>query len=139
MVPDQPVYELTKYKSHMSKAALFDLMKRIGTDKNKMEVSNELLIGMIDVHTLDEDEFIELSKILAKSILPDQRIKIFETLYEKNDVATAAYLYTLFDLEMIELANEVLEQVRPDEFMAFRAYRDLKAANKHYAIDLFVK
>ena len=71
-------------------------------------------------------------------MLPDQRIKIFETLYEKDDVATAAYLYTLFDLEMITLADEVLDQTRDDEYMIFRAYRDLKAVNKHYVIDLFV-
>ncbi|MEA3372479.1 MAG: hypothetical protein U9Q62_02190 [Campylobacterota bacterium] len=139
MVPDQPLYELEKYKSHMSKATLFNLMKHIGVDKNKLEVSNESMITMISEHTLDEDEFVALSKILSKSLLPDQRIKIFEMLYDKNDEATAAYLYTLFDLEMIELADEVLNQVRPDEYMAFRAYRDLKAVNKHYVIDLFVK
>ena len=49
-----------------------------------------------------------------------------------------AYLFTLFDLEMISLADEILQNAHPDEFENFRAYRALKECGKNYSIYLFV-
>jgi hypothetical protein len=133
-----PVYELEKYKRYMSKEALFDIMGRIGVDKNKSEVETESILALTAEHELDEREYLEVAKKLSSSVLPDQRLKIFESLYDNNDAATAAYLYVLFDLEMIDLADEVLSQSNDDEFLAFRAYRELKAMHKHYPIDIFI-
>jgi hypothetical protein len=59
-------------------------------------------------------------------------------LSDENDEAMEAYLYTLFDLEMIAPADAILEISQPDEFLNFKAYRALKENNKHFNINLFI-
>jgi hypothetical protein len=50
----------------------------------------------------------------------------------------SAYIYTLYDVEMIDLANEMLDNSQADDFLKFKAYRALKEANQHFDIKLFV-
>ena len=57
---------------------------------------------------------------------------------EDSEVATPAYLYTLFDLEMLAPAEEILENSQPDEFIYFKAYKALKDCNQNFSIDLFI-
>ena len=79
-----------------------------------------------------------MSLCISKSILELDDFDIGDNLSEKDDEATPAYLYTAFDLEMIDLANEILDASQPDEYKNFRAYKALKECNKNYNIDLFV-
>jgi hypothetical protein len=72
-------------------------------------------------------------------MLPEQRIRLFEMLSEHNDEAMEGYLYTLYDLQMIDTANEILNNTASSDFQIFKAYRDLKRANKHYDIAIFLR
>ena len=84
-------------------------------------------------------DFIELSIVLAKNMIPEQRIRLFETMSEQCDDVMEAYFYTLYDLQMIDTANELLNNTSHDEYQIFKAYRDLKRANKHYDIAIFFR
>jgi hypothetical protein len=64
---------------------------------------------------------------------------LFESLSETNDEAMEGYFYTLYDLQMIDTANEILNNTSKDDYLIFKAYRDLKHANKHYDIALFFR
>ena len=71
-------------------------------------------------------------------MIPEQRIKLFETLSENNEEALGAYLFTLFDLEMIAPADELLQGTQPNEYLNFKSYRALKDCGKNFNIELFV-
>ena len=71
-------------------------------------------------------------------MLPEERMKLFESLSDTNEEAMDAYLFTLFDLEMLAPADEILEISQPEEYLNFKAYRALKDCNKHYNINLFI-
>ncbi len=129
---------LSKYKEHMSKDALCTIIARINAPKNALDISNEQLMELITDVELNEEDYIKISAILANNMIPDQRIKLFEKLSEKNESALSAYIYTLYDVEMIELANDLLDNSQADDFLKFKAYRALKEANKHFDIKLFV-
>ncbi len=129
---------LEKNKEFMSIEALHTLLSRINADQNPLVLSNEILLELIAVLNLNEKEYITISQVLAKSMIPEQRIKLFELLSEKDDEATAAYIYTLYDLEMQYQANEILSNTQAQEYLNFKAYRALKECNKHYDISLFV-
>jgi hypothetical protein len=60
-------------------------------------------------------------------------------LSEHNDDAMEGYLYTLYDLQMIDTANEILNNTANNDYLIFKAYRDLKKANKHYDIAIFLR
>jgi len=137
-VKDASVSMIDKYKEFLTKDAFRVILARINAEENTLEMSNEALMILISNLELNREEFIEFSQITSESMIPEQRIKLFEVLSNDNEDAMDAYLYTLYDLEMIEPANAILDISQPDEFQNFKAYRALKECNKHFCIKLFI-
>jgi hypothetical protein len=138
LVETAPLYAIEKYKAFMSKEALLVIAARINAEEYTLEIANDALTALINEVELNEADYLHLSVALGEHSLPDQRIKLFENLATTNEDATAAYLYTLFDLEMLAPADEILDNSQTDEFINFKAYRALKECNKHYNIELFI-
>jgi len=130
---------IEKYKALLSKEAFYNIISRVNADDFTLEISNETIISLLDTLDFTSKEYINLSSIIAGgSMIPDQRIKLFELLSDKRDDVMVAYLYTLFDLEMLSLANEIIDNAQADEYENFKAYRALKECNKNFNIELFV-
>jgi hypothetical protein len=130
---------IEKHKKFLDKSSLLTVLERINADKNKLEISNESLGLLFESMDLKSKDYIDISVALSNNNMdPEQRIKLFETLSEKNEVVMEAYLYTLFDLEMVSLAKEILDHSLEGEYLKFKAYSDLKEMNKQYSIDLFI-
>jgi len=122
-----------KYKIFMDRDTLLVFFSR-----SDLEISNEALIKLFDTLELNSNDYIRISQSVSSGITPEQRMKLFETLSDSNDDAMEAYLYTLYDLEMIEPADAILEISQADEYLNFKAYRALKECNKNFNINLFV-
>ncbi len=137
-VKTAPLYAIEKYKEFLTKEALFIILQRVNASENALEVSNDALLALFEELDLDKNDYIKISTVLAGGMLPEQRIKLFETLSEEKDEAMDAYLYTLFDLEMLAPADEILENSQPNEYLNFKSYRALKECNKHFNINLFI-
>jgi hypothetical protein len=141
-VEESAFFAIEKYGKFINKNSLFTVLRRINAKEKSIEVANEALIVLIELVDLTKSDYIEISTVLSENMLPDQRIKLFELLSEKenviNEVAMDAYLYTLFDLEMLSPADEILENSQPDEYMNFKAYRALKGSNQNFDIHLFI-
>ena len=137
-VKTSPLYAIESYKQFMSKESLFNILHRVNADENTLDVSNEALIGLFEELHLIGNDYIKMSEALAFSMIPEQRIKLFETLSNINEKAMEAYLYTLYDLEMMAPADAILELSQADEYLNFKAYRALKECNKNFNINLFV-
>lgn len=138
-VKTSPVYAIESYKQSMSKEALFEILLRVNADENTIEISNESLISLFDTLELTTKDYIDASSALSYTMIPEQRIKLFETISDEKEDAMDAYLFTLFDLEMIAPADAVLDISQPDEFLNFKAYRALKETNQSFDIKLFCK
>ncbi len=128
---------IMRYNKYISKDALVSIFERINADENALDIDNEKLFELIQKVQISEDEYICGSIILSKTMMPEERIDLFERLSNANDDATAAYIYTLYDLEVVERANELLDASPENEYLQFRAYRALKEANKNFSINLF--
>lgn len=133
-----PLNLIEKYKAFLSKKVLFKVVERVNADENILAISTDSLVALFSEVNLDEEALISLSATLAANMLPDERIKLFKTLSDENDIAIPAYLYTLFDLEMIAPAEDILENSQSDEYIYFKAYKALKDCNKHFNIELFI-
>lgn len=130
---------IKKYKAFLTKEALYEILARINADENTLEISNEDLVELFEKLVLNKKDYIEISSILAKGgMIPEQRMKLFEILSDKNEDVMDAYLYTLYDLEMIAPANTILDNSQPDEYQQFKAYRVLKECGKNFNISMFV-
>ncbi|MEA3330505.1 MAG: hypothetical protein U9Q29_02280 [Campylobacterota bacterium] len=132
------IKSIEKYNSFLTKDALFEILSRINSDENSLEVSNDTLIALFKTLELDKKDYLNISSALALGMVPDQRIKLFETISNEKEEAMDAYLFTLFDLEMLAPADEILETSQQDEYLNFKAYRALKECNKHFNINLFI-
>ncbi len=130
---------ILKFKRFFTKTSLLDFVQRINAAENGIEITNEELVALLNGLNLQGMDWIDLSEAMAKNMLPEQRIRLFEMLSENNDDAMEGYLYTLYDLQMIDTANEILNNTAHDEYQIFKAYRDLKKANKHYDIAIFLR
>lgn len=137
-VKTAPLYAIEKYKLFLTKESLFVLLARINGDEHTLEVSNESLILLLNVLDLDKQDYIKISSVVSHGMIPEQRMKLFESLSDENDDVMDAYLYTLFDLELLAPVDEILDNSQPDEYMNFKAYRALKECNKNFNINLFV-
>jgi len=130
---------LEKYKVLLTKESLYSILARINADSFTLEMSTENIVTLVKTLELTTEDFITLSRVISNGgMIPEQRISLFEMLGDENEDAIAAYLYTLFDLEMIAPVDEILDNSQADEYQNFKAYRALKACNKHFSIELFV-
>jgi hypothetical protein len=130
---------IMKFKHLFKKASLLDFVQRINAAENSIQISNEDLATIFGALNLNSNDWIDLSEAMSKNMLPEQRIRLFEMLSEHNDEAMEGYLYTLYDLQMIDTANEILNNTANNDYQIFKAYRDLKRANKHYDIAIFLR
>jgi len=133
------VGSILKYKQLFKQSSLNNFVQRINNSENGIEMSNDELISLLKSLKLTSKDYIDLSRAMAKNMVPEQRIRLFETLSETNDDVMEGYFYTLYDLQMIDTANEILNNTSKDDYLIFKAYRDLKRANKHYDIALFLQ
>lgn len=132
------VGSVMKFKHLFTKTSLLDFVQRINASENGIQISNEELVSIFSGLKLETKDWIDLSEAMSKNMLPEQRIRLFEMLSENNDDAMEGYLYTLYDLQMIDTANEILNNTSNNDYLIFKAYRDLKKANKHYDIAIFL-
>lgn len=137
-VKSAPLNAVEKYKNALTKEALFVILSRINADAKTLVISNDSLISLFKDLKLTAEDYIEASKKLSRAMLPEQRIKLFETLSNEDDAATEAYLFTLFDLEMLTPAKEILDISQPNEYAHFKAYSSLRECGKHFDINLFI-
>ncbi len=137
-VKTNSVGSIEKYKEFLTKESLLEILSRINTDQNNIEVSNELLISLFKNLDLVKKDYVEISMALSHGMIPEQRMKLFEIISNEKEEAIDAYLYTLYDLEMLAPANDILDISQVDEYQNFKAYRALKECNKHFSIELFL-
>ncbi len=90
------------------------------------------------IKNLSADDFVNIAKEIKEIFLPEDRLKLFEELKNINEKSQNAYFYTLLDLEMIQKATEELENFEENEFLAIRAFLELKKCGKNYNLELFL-
>ena len=95
-------------------------------------------MGLLDMLELDTNDYIKISSAPSLGMIPEQRMRLFETISDTKDEAMDSYLFTLFDLEMMAPADAILEISQTDEYLNFKAYRALKECNKNFNINLFI-
>ncbi|MDF1884134.1 hypothetical protein JHD49_09300, partial [Sulfurimonas sp. SAG-AH-194-C21] len=133
------ISSLLKYKALLSTESLYIVLSRVNANEFTLEIKNEELLSLMKSLDLSVADYIKLSSGIATGgMLPEQRIELFEMLSDENEDAIDAYLYTLFDLEMLAPVDSILDNSQANEYQNFKAYRALKSCNKNFSIELFV-
>ena len=129
--------EIEKLNIKVDKDIFNTLISRVG--ENDFKISNSKLIELIKELNLDKDELVNLMKDLKDKLTPDERVKLADDLLNSfPDNAGEAYLYTMFDLQLIDKAREYLENSSKKEYTKFKHLLFLKDSGKNFDINLFV-
>ncbi len=131
--------KIKEYVKLFDKELLFYLLAFAKKDENfKVQYEDLLYLLQEMKERFGERDYIELAREVKEILTPDERLKFFELLKNRDEKAEGGYLYTLFDLEMIERAKEFFETTQEDEWQNFKAYLELKECGRNYPLELFV-
>lgn len=118
----------------LSKAMIQELFKK-DSAQAEFSLSSEELIKYIKQTELNKQEFLEIAKLYKTSLTPDEIIGLFEELSNTNEAALDAYVYILFEYEMIDKIRDIFSSTSSDELTAFKALLELKDSGKQYTLD----
>ncbi len=124
-----------KYSKIFTRDSFIKLISRVSRD-NDLGLDTTILNEFIT--DLNKDlkcsDFLFIANVTKKQLSPDENLKLFKDYQTQYVKAETAYLYLLFDYEMIDKAGEYLDEHDPDDFMRFRALYDLKKTHTKYKI-----
>jgi len=124
-----------KYISVFDKESLLILLSRVTVEDN-LDLTKEVLDKFIVAleSSLDCGDYLKISTIMMKQLSPDENLMLWREYERKYQKAEIAYLYLLFEYEMIDKAGSYLDEHEEDDFKRFRALYDLKREHKKYKI-----
>lgn len=118
----------------LDKEMLLALIKK-DSQSEQFSISTDDLVKYINASSFTKDDYISVAHMYKKSTNPDELIKMFETLSSSSEEATTAYLYVLFEFEMLDTIREILNSSAANEYTAYRALIDLKDNGRNYTVD----
>ncbi len=131
--------DLDRYKIKPTKELFFILVDRINAEKYPLDLSDEDIIEYLKKIEFDKDDLIKLAKKLKTKMNPDRLMLLFQKLSnEFPHRANEAYLYVLFEFQMMDNAREFLENTAENEFLKFKYMLFLKDNGKNFDTELFV-
>ncbi len=137
MAEYSPISELKKYNVEITEEILYKLIDRIG--ENNFELSNDKILEYAKELNFDSKKLLNLVKKLKDKLSPDERVKFAVALMAKfPEEGADAYLYTMFDLQMIDKARDFLDNSSKQEYTKYKYLLFLKDNGKNFDIDMFV-
>lgn len=122
----------------VDKEVFFILLGRFVSKDNAIVLNKEKIDAFISSIKLDENDFLKVAKQLKKVLQPDELINMFEEFFDKYSESASAYIYILFELQMLDKVSEVLQNSSEDEFKKYKYLFELRESGKSFDIDLFV-
>ncbi len=140
-------YELVQYasfdqiKKHgrkIDRHAFDIIMDRYMNENNPIELTTDDIVDMIKELDFEKEDFIKLAKKLKTKMNPDALMFLFERLFNEFPKASDAYLFVLFELQMIDKVREILENSAIDEYVKFKHLLYLIDSGKNFDIEMFI-
>lgn len=126
-----PYIANVEINDELARALLESMLgKQLGFDSDKAE-------AFVQLAHYDAKQILVFMRRLKKILSPDMWLAFAEQVANKNEEAELAYLYVLADLEMIEQLKERLKHHTPEEFVAVRAFVELRENGKNYPLQAF--
>jgi hypothetical protein len=134
LVRKEDFYKLKRYASSLGKEHFFILLDRVD-GKEDIGFSPEMAEAFMEPLDLECQDYLRILKTTLRRFTPDQNLALFKKLSKESEKARNAYLYLLFEYEMMDNVKRFLEEYDEQEFKAFRAFFILKRGKYHFKID----
>jgi hypothetical protein len=114
-----------KYVKVFDVKNFFVMLNRVSAE-DSLELSPEILTEFVEALDIGCQDFIKIASVTKKYFNPEENLTLFRTYQLKNPKAQNAYLYLLFEYELLEQVALYLQEQEESEFIKFRAWYTLK-------------
>lgn len=128
-------YKAKKYVKIFDIDNFFVMLERVADSKEDMGMNEDMIKSFIDVLPFGCKEYMHLARICVKKFSPDTNLSMFKSFQQHDENASQAYLYLLFEYEMLDKIEEFLSEHGEKEFVRFRALHTLKKMNQKYNVE----
>ncbi|HIP27763.1 MAG TPA: hypothetical protein EYG82_01140 [Sulfurovum sp.] len=123
-----------KYAKVFDIENFFVMLNRVKPDDEDDDIglTKEILNDFVAALKFTCRDFIKIAQVTKKYFKPDENLALFRTYQKENPKAQNAYLYLLFEYELLEQVASYFEEHESNEFIKFRAFYKLKRQNNKY-------
>ena len=127
----------TKAKKYIERfdAKNFIVMLKRLEEEEELELTTDVLDSFVEEVKLGCRDFVEIANITKKVFSPVENLSRFKHYQQENPKAQNAYLYLLFEYELLDEVSAYLEEHEHGDFIKFRALYDLKRENMSYNLN----
>jgi len=109
------------------------MLERV-TAEDDLELTPEILTDFVKALDLSCQDFIKIVSVTKKYFNPEENLTLFRGYQIENPKAQNAYLYLLFEYELLDQVAIYLNEQEDHEFIKFRALWDLKKEHTKYKL-----
>lgn len=122
-----------KYAKVFDIKSFFSMLERVTAEDN-LELTPDILTDFVKALDLSCQDFIKIVSVTKKYFNPEENLTLFRSYQLENPKAQNAYLYLLFEYELLDQVAIYLNEQEDDEFMKFRALWQLKQEHTKYKL-----
>jgi len=131
--------QIEKYKEKMDIDIFMHLLDSLkSSDEEKPRLNLDFIESLLESMEPAEKDYLQIAQRLSKLYTPDEVLRFFERAVARDEKAFKAYIFVLIEFEMLDKANELLQDTARGEYLDFKAFLDLRKAGKHYPMDLLL-
>ncbi|MCO4846138.1 MAG: hypothetical protein KC427_08985 [Sulfurovum sp.] len=123
-----------KYAKVFDIKSFFTMLERV-TEEDNLELTPEILTDFVKALDLSCQDFIKIVSVTKKYFNPEENLTLFRGYQLENPKAQNAYLYLLFEYELLEQVAIYLNEQEENEFIKFRALWQLKQEHSKYKLE----
>jgi hypothetical protein len=123
-----------KYMKLFDSESFFILLERT-TMEEKLGLTTEILNEFVMALNIGCRDYIRLARHTKKIFLPQENLMMFEQYQKGNAEAQHAYLYLLFEYELLDEVENYFEEYDSSDFIKFRALYTLKKEHKGFKLE----
>lgn len=112
----------------------FVMLNRVDST-NDLELTSEILTAFVKALDLTCQDFIQIAYVTKKYFKPEENLLLFRNYQLENNKAQNAFLYLLFEYELLDQVTAYLDEHEKSEFVKFRALHELKQQNSKYILE----
>jgi hypothetical protein len=127
-------FKARKYAKIFDVENFFVMLNRLDEEEDHT-LTAEILNDFVEALKLRCADFVRIAKITKKHFSPDENLALFKAYQKENPKAQNAYLYLLFEYELLDEIEKYLDEQEEHEFMKFRALFELKKQNKGFKLE----
>jgi len=127
-------FKARKYAKIFDVESFMVMLNRAAEDE-EMGLTVDILNDFVEGLKLKCVDFVRIAKVTKKIFSPDQNLALFKSYQKENPKAQNAYLYLLFEYELLDEIANYFEEHEEYEFVKYRALFELKKQDTRFKLE----